>query len=269
MPAAPTDSPKSDRCRLCSGPIQKQFTLRVLEKFDVAYSKCLLCASLQCERPYWLGEAYQSNLALLDTGVAQRNLANLAATYPVSRILGLKNLVDHGGGDGLLCRLLRDYGLNCFVNDKYATVSYARGFCTPNFARPELLLAFEVLEHFENPCNDLDALFRTNPDAIFASTGIFSDQGPDWWYLTPETGQHIFFYSRQALRQVADLKGYDLLICSNYVLFLRAGSTSPLKRLLLKVMLHKVALRLTGAALRLLPAKGVWTDFHSLRPPKS
>lgn len=248
--------------------MRKQFALKVLEKYDVEYSKCSLCASLQCERPYWLSEAYQSNLALLDTGAAQRNLANLAAAFPVSRILGLKNLVDYGGGDGLLCRLLRDYGLNCFVHDKYAAASYAHGFAIPNFERPELLLAFEVLEHFESPRNDLDALFKLNPDAIFASTGIFSDQGPDWWYLTPETGQHVFFYSRQALRQIAESKGYDLLISSNYILFLKADSTSRLKRLLLRLTMQKITLRLTGAILRLLPAKGVWSDFYALRPPK-
>ena len=268
MTANPTTPCATELCRLCNGKLAEQFTLRVLNKYDVVYSKCMHCNSLQTERPYWLGEAYQSNLTLLDTGVAQRNLANLAATYPVSRILRLRDLIDYGGGDGLLCRLLRDYGLNCFANDKYATASYSRGFCAPNFERPELLLAFEVIEHFENPLSDLDELFELNADAIFASTGIYSNQGSDWWYLTPETGQHVFFYSRQAFHLIAEKYGYEVVIHGNYALFLKANSTSRPKRLLLRMMLNKVAIRLSGAAIRLLPAKGVWADFYNLRRRK-
>jgi hypothetical protein len=56
-------------------------------------------------------------LSYLDTGRAQRNLSDLAVCFFVSKLYKLKNIIDFGGGDGLLCRFLRDYGLNCFVKD--------------------------------------------------------------------------------------------------------------------------------------------------------
>jgi hypothetical protein len=202
---------------------------------------------------------------MLDTGVVQRNLANGAAGLIVSRLLGMNNVEDFGGGDGLLCRLLRDYGINCFVNDKYASATYALGYSQPDFPEPDLLLSFEVLEHFENPRNDLHNVFARNPKAVLASTGIYRNQDPDWWYLTPETGQHVFFYGETALELIAQMYEYKLLICGGYILFIKPQFTNQLKNSLLKVAMNRWMLRLLSAMMRLLPARGVWKDFNSLR----
>src|SRR5690349_10770988 len=132
-------------CRLCDGTIELQFRLQVLGQFDVGYFRCQRCHSLQTERPYWLEQAYRANnLSNLDTGAAQRNLHNLAACWSIAKLLRLRNVLDVGGGDGLLCRLLRDYELNCFVRDKYASPTYAQGFDEPDFAQPDMIVAFEV-----------------------------------------------------------------------------------------------------------------------------
>ena len=255
-------------CRLCGGKLARAFALRVLERYDVDYLRCATCNSLQTERPYWINESYSSNLAVLDTGSAQRNIANLAAVYAVSRLLHLNDVVDFGGGDGLLCRLLRDYGINCFVHDKYASATYARGFATPDFRHPGILLAFEVLEHFENPRSDLNHLFESNPSVLLGSTALYSGQGSDWWYLTPESGQHLFFYSENALRLIGEYYGYSFLMCSGYFLFFRPGVAGTVLRRLLNFALQRYMLRLTSAAMRLLPTKGVWNDFNALRSGK-
>jgi len=205
---------------------------------------------------------------MLDTGAAQRNIANLAAAFSVSRALHLNDVLDFGGGDGLLCRLLRDYEINCFVNDKYASATYARAFGAPDFTRPGILLAFEVMEHFENPADDLRAIFQGNPTAILASTGIYRDQGADWWYLAPDTGQHLFFYSEKALRMIATSYNYQLLMCSGYFLFFR-GTMIPRKhRYLINFLLQRHVLRMISAGMRLLPTRGVWRDFESLNSDK-
>jgi hypothetical protein len=258
----------ADRCRLCGGALRRIFGLQVLEKYAVNYLRCAECLSLQTERPYWIGEAYTNSLAKLDTGAAQRTLVNLAAAYAVARILRLNDLVDFGGGDGLLCRLLRDYRVNCLVYDKYAKASYAPNFVAQSLSQARILLAFEVFEHFENPREDFRALLGSNIPAVLASTAIFQGQGPDWWYLSPETGQHVFFYSVEALRLIASTYGYELLICSGHILLLKPGLAGRSKRLLLKCLLQKHALRLVGAAMRLLPARGVWQDFEALRAPQ-
>jgi hypothetical protein len=254
------------RCGLCEGELRERFVLTVLDKYRVRYRACVECGSLQTEPAYWTQEAYRSNnLARLDTGAAQRNLANLSSAFIVCRILGLKNVVDFGGGDGLLCRLLRDYSVNCFVDDKYATATYAQGFTEPDFTELDLLLAFEVFEHFENPRIDLVAIFERNPKAVLASTLRYVGQGSDWWYLSPATGQHLFFYTLRALRSVAHSHGYELVASGPYVIFFKAALCGPVARVLLRALLHRVSLRIIGIYLRLLPVRGVWEDYERLR----
>jgi hypothetical protein len=255
-------------CRLCGGALDRAFALRVLEKYDVDYLRCTNCLSLQTERPYWIREAYTNNLANLDTGAGQRNLSNLAAAYAATRLFRLRNVVDFGGGDGLLCRLLRDYGVNCYVSDKYASATYAPNFVTQSLTQAEILLAFEVFEHFEEPRGDLSGLFGRSLPVILASTAVFSDQGPDWWYLAPETGQHVFFYSEKALHLIAKTYDYELLICSGYQLFMQPGLAGGVRKRMVKLLFQRHFLRLISAAMRLLPARGVWRDFESLRSPK-
>jgi|ERR1700722_3481129 len=253
----PEDSP----CRLCGGAVHHQFTLRVLGKYLVEYRRCEQCNSLQTEVPFWIAEAYSSHLALLDTGAAQRSLTNLAAAYCVSRILRLNDVIDFGGGDGLLCRLLRDYDINCFVHDKHAAATYAQGFDTPDFSKPGIVLAFEVMEHFADPARELSNLFDVAPNAILVSTLVYSDQGPDWWYLAPESGQHVFFYSDKALRRIAKHYEYSYFAFGNYSLFVKPQLAASARLILLRALLNGYSLRLVSAGMRLLPTPGVWKDF--------
>lgn len=248
-------------CRLCDGQLHLQFRLQVLGQYSVCYFRCQRCDSLQTERPYWLEQAYQqNNLSNLDTGAVQRNLQNLAACWSVAKLLKLENVLDIGGGDGLLCRLLRDYELNCFVHDKYASPTYAQGLDVPDFEQPDLIVAFEVMEHYAEPSKDLQALFGKEPKAVLASTGIFKSQGPDWWYLAPDSGQHVFFYSASALQLIARTHGYDLAISSGYSLFLRQGAFGALKKSLAKTLLRSAMRKLTRARLAMSSADGVWKD---------
>jgi hypothetical protein len=254
-----------DLCRLCDGKLEPQFRLQVLGQYDVGYFRCESCDSLQTERPYWLEEAYLgNNLSNLDTGAVQRNLHNLAACWSIAKLLGLRNVLDVGGGDGLLCRLLRDYELNCFVHDKYASPTYAQGFDVPDFAQPDMIVAFEVMEHYPEPRTDLQKLFATRPNAVLASTGIFNSQGPDWWYLAPDSGQHVFFYSKAALQLIARTHDYELLISSGYSLFLRRDVCSRLTKTLAKTLLRSGMRRFTRARLAMSSADGVWKD-HQLQ----
>ena len=269
MPPASGQDGQPLHCRLCDGPLAMRFSRYVLNKHDVAYFQCEQCQSLQTEPPYWLDEAYcENNLSNLDTGAAQRNLQNLAACWSIAKLLGLRDVLDVGGGDGLLCRLLRDHELNCFVRDRYAKPTYAQGFQTPDFAKPEMIVAFEVLEHYPQPRSDLKELFASHPRAVLASTGIYNNQNQDWWYLAPESGQHVFFYSRKALEQVAREFGYELVVSGGYLLFLEPGSLGGAKRALARIMLKSDARRLTKAVLAMGSADGVWKD-HTLQVQKS
>jgi hypothetical protein len=252
-------------CRLCGAAVRPQFSLRLLKRHDVSFSRCEHCGSLQSERPFWLEEAYsQSNLAQIDVGAAQRNFSNAAIIVVLARILRLQSVVDFGGGDGLLCRLVRDYGVNCTVQDRYAKSTYAQGFTYVPGQAVDLLSAFEVVEHYANPKEDLKALFVDGPDAVLISTAIYEGQGADWWYLTPESGQHIFFYTRSALRLIAHQNGYDVRFCGNYTLFLKLRAYSGLRKRLATVALHPLFVRFGRALIGIAPAPGVRRDFNSI-----
>lgn len=261
---------KPGECRLCGAETNPVFNHIVLGKFDVSYLQCVKCRSLQTEQPYWLTEAYandtgtdKANLADLDTGAAQRNMMSLAATLWIAQQLKLVDVVDYGGGDGLLVRLLRDYGINAYVTDRYAPASYARGFTNPNFATPDLITAFEVFEHFPDPRSDVSALFEQKPVALLISTTIYSGEGADWWYLVPQTGQHVFFYSDEAMRLLAQRFNYELIRAGAYTLFVQPGRLRRLK--LIKLGLRYRALKLLRSAIMLRAAPGVERDFEHLQ----
>jgi hypothetical protein len=249
-------------CRLCSGLLTSQFKLLVLQKYEVQYSLCTDCQSLQTELPYWLDEAYKNNnLSNLDTGAAQRNINNLAACYWISKLFNIQNVIDIGGGDGLLCRLLRDFEINCFVTDKYATSTYAQGYTQPNFETPDLVIGFEMLEHLPNPSTDLDILFKTQPKTLLLSTLIYNGQPQHWWYLSPEAGQHVFFYSQQALNLIAKKYGYTVITICEFILFTR--DISSVKLFFAKILLKPRVIKWMKALLLTRPVPGVWKDHLS------
>ena len=247
-------------CRLCDGPSSYRFNKKILAKYNVGYFECVDCGSLQTEPPHWLDEAYgNSKISNLDTGAAQRNMRNLAACLAIAKLHNLKNILDIGGGDGLLCRLLRDYGLNCYVKDKYSEPKYGKGFTDQDFVNPDLVLGFEILEHLPNPKLDLDEFFKYQPKLLLFTTDIWRYQSSDWWYLTPESGQHVFFYSKKALDLIATKYEYSLLVCSGYIVFTK--KSLPNKDLFLRFFLKDKIIRLIKGLVAVLPARGVWKDY--------
>lgn len=253
-----------DLCRLCGGELRLRFEMEVLGRHKARYSRCHRCHSLQTQTPYWLGEAYAENsLSSLDTGAAHRNLQNLGASHAMAKLFSVRDMLDLGGGDGLLCRLLRDYGLNCFVNDKYAVVTYAQGFTEADFEAPQMVLAFEVLEHFAEPRRELEEVFGRRPDIVLASTEIYRDQDAEWIYLAPETGQHVFFYSRAALDYIAAKYGYRLLVVGSMCLFVRKEGASSIRMVAAGVLLRPRVVKLLTSILLLLPAPGVAKDYSA------
>jgi Methyltransferase domain len=254
-----------EACRLCGGHLAPKFSRILLHKYEVRYFECDRCVSLQTESPYWLDDAYGSNLSILDSGAAQRNLQNLAAAYLVSKLFRVRDALDFGGGDGLLCRLLRDYNVNCYVKDKYAVPTYSQGFTEPDFGAPNLVLAFEVLEHFAAPARELENLFQSRPKVLLASTEIYDRQRADWWYLASESGQHVFFYSEKAVQIIAERFGYSSLLSGGFLLFVRKPDHSAFKSFLARILLNRVVCRLLRGLILILPAPGAWRDHQSAK----
>jgi hypothetical protein len=170
---------------------------------------------LQTEMPYWLDEAYAIPGVHIDVGGASRTLKNWAA---LSTLLGRLKFsraaaaLDFGAASGLLGRLMRDIGYNFHSHDKFARPAFTsyHNVDDPAGLKPQLITAFEVFEHLPQPKLELDRLFALNAPLIVFTTWFCDGQDEAWIYFIPECGQHVFFYSEQAMRDLAASHGYQL-----------------------------------------------------------
>ncbi len=216
-------------CRLCGGIAHHAFNLTVLTKYDVGYYCCAECGSLQTEPPYWLREAYEIPGVHIDTGQAARVIQTwLRLSFLLSSI-GFDrtaDAVDYGGSAGLLTRLMRDQGYQYFDYDPYDGSKYANYFKIEALAEkaPKLITAFEVFEHLPDPKATLTELLTVGADLIVFSTQLYQGQGPDWEYLVPICGQHVFFYAPQALHQLGARHGYVLCASADFMMLVRQAS---------------------------------------------
>jgi len=198
-------------CRLCGGDTKVHFTDLVLRKLSCRYLLCDSCGSLQTEQPYWLDEAYKSSsIADADTGVFLRGINNLCILYLSTWLLGSAKrarVLDFGGGNGLLCRMLRDVGFDARLSDQYARNEIARGFDDIG-ETPDVICSFEVAERFPDPRAGMAAILGRGAMTAIVGPETFRGQGKDWWYISPHSGQHLFFYSHIGMKILADLHGY-------------------------------------------------------------
>lgn len=251
-------------CKLCGGHTLNKFNLTVLDRYLGEYFQCSNCHSLQILNPYWIDEAYSTgNLSTIDHGVMQRNIDNFCIVYVFSKIFSVRKVLDFGGGSGVLTRLLRDYGVNCFFYDLHVVNSLASLYKSNGIADADLRLAFEVVEHFTNPVQDLAVLFENNPRFVIVSTELYENQGSDWPYLVPQSGQHLFFYSKKAMELIAKKNGYRYLNVGGYSLFYNMVRNCRLIRFtFLSAIFFKTPLRLL---LFMLSPKGVQADVRKTK----
>jgi hypothetical protein len=186
--------------------------------------QCQFCDAAFYPEPNWLERAYSTAISSMDTGIAERclDLANVLTAFLWGR--RSETFLDFGGGIGLLSRIMRDRGFDYHTSDPMAEYRLPQPECATK--GPAMVSMIEVLEHLTNPMADLRAILEQSP-TVFISTHLIPSGGltPDWYYLQPETGQHIFFCSAKTLEQIAsDLKvsvtsnGHNLHVLHRYPL---------------------------------------------------
>ncbi len=197
-------------CKVCDSKMNLIFEKKVLQKYNSGYYRCTQCDFVQTDNPIWLEEAYQSAITALDIGLLSRNvklvkeIKNIIDNYfPKSKIY-----LDYAGGYGVFARLMRDAGYNFYRQDDYCANIFTPYFdiTDTSIKKFDIVTSFEVLEHFNDPINEIEKVLS------YADTAIFSTEiGPlsntefeNWWYLTVETGQHIAFYSQKSMQLIAD-----------------------------------------------------------------
>jgi hypothetical protein len=180
----------------------------LLKKYKVKYFRCTNCKFIEVEKPrYWLKKAYSSPIADIDTGIIRRNLLLSKISAIIFLVFCKKNskVLDYGGGYGLMTRMLRDIGLDSYWYDKYAENIFAKKFVINKKSVYEMVTAFEVLEHLNDPIKEVrEIIHRFSPKIFLFSTTVHNGKIPDdWWYFSETGGQHISLYSQKSLNIIA------------------------------------------------------------------
>jgi 2-polyprenyl-3-methyl-5-hydroxy-6-metoxy-1,4-benzoquinol methylase len=208
------------KCKICNSSVGKFFSTKILSEYEVSYFKCLQCGFIQTEEPYWLNEAYGNAITFSDIGLLNRNiyLSSIVKSI-ISLFFDVEgNFIDYGAGYGILVRLMRDKGLNFYWQDIYCENIFAKSFEIKDNKSTEgyeVLTAFEVFEHLKDPLTEIEIMLSYSENLLF-STELQPDQkllDKNWWYFSPETGQHISFYTTQSLELLA--QKFQLRLYSN------------------------------------------------------
>lgn len=203
------------KCKICGGKTSHLFETLVLNKYEVKYYKCKSCQFIQTEEPYWLEEAYSEAVLSLDIGQIDRSIKHskmiasvLSNTSPSDKFL------DYGCGYGLFVRLMRDAGFDFYGYDPMCKSMFDTGFRVQEMTEIyniSAVTAFEVFEHLPQPMETLDEVFSIT-DSLFFSTELYRKDIDikKWWYLAPDYGQHIAFFSMETLNYIANKKNLYL-----------------------------------------------------------
>lgn len=202
------------KCNICHSESLPLANSLILGKHTIQYFSCQYCGFIQTESPFWLEEAYSSPIAKSDLGLIRRNIrySNFCSALIPLFYDSTATFLDYGGGNGMFVRMMRDKGLDFYWYDQFATNQFARGFEAHADARFSLLTAFEVFEHLARPVESIEEMFRYSSTIIFSTRLLpYWNIAPDeWWYFTPDTGQHISLYSKKSLEIVAQKLNVNL-----------------------------------------------------------
>ena len=93
---------------------------------------------------------------------------------------------------------------------------------------------------------------------LIVGTALYKGQGPDWYYLIPEIGQHVFLWSQQSHQWVAQKYGYYVLSIGDRITVYLKHKPSVIDRLLLQLM--AVGTKIFQMLIPVLPHPGMQAD---------
>ncbi len=226
-------------CKICSQRSEAVFNELILGKYQVRYFFCKDCGFVFTEEPYWLEESYRSPINISDTGIMDRNLLYSKLISVLIYFFFNKDaeFLDYAGGYGIFTRLMRDIGFDFYWSDAFSENLVARGFeyNPESNGNIQMITALEVFEHFSNPLTEIKKM-RCITDNIAFTTTLLPIPVPkpsEWEYYAFEHGQHVSFYSSNALKTISIMLGLNYLNYGNFHLFTPKKINDKLFKLLM------------------------------------
>jgi hypothetical protein len=202
-------------CPICKNEMTYVFSEEILKKHNVKYFQCGHCDMIKTEAPFWLKEAYASPINETDIGIIERNVIFSKVAFVIFGSLYKKDeiFLDYAGGYGMLTRLMRNYGFNFLHSDPFTENIFARGHQYHGTEKITAMTCFECFEHIENSMAEIEKMLKIS-DTILFSTTLFKRIPPKTWdYYGFDHGQHISFYSKRTLSEIA--QKYELNLYTN------------------------------------------------------
>jgi 2-polyprenyl-6-hydroxyphenyl methylase/3-demethylubiquinone-9 3-methyltransferase len=211
--------PHSVECKVCQGPsplfgvvdfhkscIEAQGRRLAISGCPVYYRRCQHCAfTFTNAFDSWTSEAFRRHIynelyVTVDPDFVElRPVGNaklIAESFQASRLS--VQILDFGGGTGLLAHRLRDQGFSAATYDPFTN------FDTMPSEKFDLISCFEVMEHVPFPTETVAQMVSmlNSQGAILFSTLLqpasFEQVGLNWWYASPRNG-HVSLYSKPSL----------------------------------------------------------------------
>lgn len=196
-------------CSICGRQSSEMVSYKVLQKIDASLMRCNGCGFIFVQEPIWLESSFHDELNVLDLGSVDRCgiVLDFLEVLVRSERLASSTILDWGGGYGLLTRMARDRGLDCvnfdpYVNDLFSGPARVRTEVTAG-----LTVASEVFLHIPDPLSALNNLLAYSDIVLVTAVVPPLDISDEWWYLMPETGQHVAFFPVSALEELARRSG--------------------------------------------------------------
>jgi hypothetical protein len=200
-------------CNICGSFARPTLSYRVRASEVAELNECDRCGFHFIADPVWLEGSFGEKLNRFDVGSADRSL--MIATFVRSlvrrRSLSTTTVLDFGGGDGLSTRVLRDHGVDCRWEDPFCEPVFCVGPSSDDVGHFDLAFMGEVALHLVDPMPVFRTLLQRSDRILFTAVVPPEHIEADWWYLMPETGQHVAFFPVRALRHMAKSMSVYLL----------------------------------------------------------
>lgn len=256
------------KCPICCNLMKFQFSAQVLSKYEVKIYYCEKCNFLCTEKPYWQEEAYITPINITDTGIMKRSIS---LVKPIANLIYCffdyrNTYLDYAGGYGIFTRLMRDMGFDFKWQDKYSQNLVSRGFeySIEKDQNIELVTAFEVLEHLDNPVKEIEEILKISNNILF-TTFVLPNPVPSqdsWWYYGFEHGQHISFYSKKTFCFIANKFGMNYYSDNKSLHLLTKKTINPW---LFRLLVDKKTGYLFTLYLRQHLTSRTWSDYLEIK----